>query len=184
MLLTRRFQSFSFSKDRPLVGRSRKITHYFAFVITAHAMMCAIAIAQSTSLSEPFANEPGLPTVNESLDYYQSQFPVMPSDLPTVPEAGALQGLVQVAPEVPHLPNSIVDTPPQLNSSPQLAALTQPWWNDPKPISGELGVHQNIELDNLIWYLAAGMLTGARLFYVLVYGRAEYAAEHKTARRP
>jgi phosphatidylglycerol:prolipoprotein diacylglycerol transferase len=32
------------------------------------------------------------------------------------------------------------------------------------------------DLDNLIWYLVAGMLTGARLFYVLVYGRAEYAA--------
>jgi phosphatidylglycerol:prolipoprotein diacylglycerol transferase len=32
------------------------------------------------------------------------------------------------------------------------------------------------ELDNLIWYLVAGMLIGARLFYVLVYGRAEYAA--------
>jgi phosphatidylglycerol---prolipoprotein diacylglyceryl transferase len=32
------------------------------------------------------------------------------------------------------------------------------------------------ELDNLIWYLVAGMLTSARLFYVLVYGRAEYAA--------
>ena len=32
------------------------------------------------------------------------------------------------------------------------------------------------ELDSLIWYLVAGMLVGARLFYVLVYGRAEYAA--------
>jgi phosphatidylglycerol:prolipoprotein diacylglycerol transferase len=32
------------------------------------------------------------------------------------------------------------------------------------------------DLDNLIWYLVAGMLIGARLFYVLVYGRAEYAA--------
>jgi phosphatidylglycerol:prolipoprotein diacylglycerol transferase len=32
------------------------------------------------------------------------------------------------------------------------------------------------QLDNLIWYLVAGMLAGARLFYVLVYGRAEYAA--------
>ena len=32
------------------------------------------------------------------------------------------------------------------------------------------------ELDNLIWYLVGGMLIGARLFYVLVYGRAEYAA--------
>lgn len=31
------------------------------------------------------------------------------------------------------------------------------------------------ELDNLIWYLVAGMLIGARLFYVLVYGRDEYA---------
>src|SRR6266850_2263974 len=31
-------------------------------------------------------------------------------------------------------------------------------------------------LDTLIWYLVAGMLTGARLFYVLVYGRSEYAA--------
>jgi phosphatidylglycerol---prolipoprotein diacylglyceryl transferase len=32
------------------------------------------------------------------------------------------------------------------------------------------------DLDNLIWYLVAGMLTGARLIYVLVYGRGEYAA--------
>jgi phosphatidylglycerol:prolipoprotein diacylglycerol transferase len=32
------------------------------------------------------------------------------------------------------------------------------------------------ELDNLIWYLASGMLIGARVFYVLVYGRAEYTA--------
>jgi phosphatidylglycerol:prolipoprotein diacylglycerol transferase len=33
-----------------------------------------------------------------------------------------------------------------------------------------------IDLDNLIWYLVAGMLLGARLVYVLVYGRAEYTA--------
>jgi phosphatidylglycerol:prolipoprotein diacylglycerol transferase len=32
------------------------------------------------------------------------------------------------------------------------------------------------DLDNLIWYLVVGMLTGARLIYVLVYGRGEYAA--------
>jgi phosphatidylglycerol:prolipoprotein diacylglycerol transferase len=32
------------------------------------------------------------------------------------------------------------------------------------------------DLDNLIWYLVAGMLLGARVVYVLVYGRAEYAA--------
>jgi phosphatidylglycerol:prolipoprotein diacylglycerol transferase len=32
------------------------------------------------------------------------------------------------------------------------------------------------DLDNLIWYLVAGMLLGARLAYVFVYGRAEYAA--------
>ena len=32
------------------------------------------------------------------------------------------------------------------------------------------------DLDNLIWYLVTGMLLGARLVYVLVYGRAEYAA--------
>jgi phosphatidylglycerol:prolipoprotein diacylglycerol transferase len=32
------------------------------------------------------------------------------------------------------------------------------------------------ELDNLIWYLACGMLIGARVFYVLIYDRAEYAA--------
>jgi len=32
------------------------------------------------------------------------------------------------------------------------------------------------QLDDLIWYLVAGMLIGARLFYVLVYGRDEYAA--------
>ena len=32
------------------------------------------------------------------------------------------------------------------------------------------------ELDNLIWYLVIGMLIGARVVYVLVYGRAEYAA--------
>lgn len=32
------------------------------------------------------------------------------------------------------------------------------------------------DLDNLIWYLVAGMLIGARLVYVLVYGRAEYSA--------
>jgi len=31
------------------------------------------------------------------------------------------------------------------------------------------------DLDTLIWYLVAGMLIGARLFYVVVYGRAEYA---------
>jgi phosphatidylglycerol---prolipoprotein diacylglyceryl transferase len=29
------------------------------------------------------------------------------------------------------------------------------------------------DLDDLIWYLVAGMLIGARLVYVLVYGRAE-----------
>ena len=33
------------------------------------------------------------------------------------------------------------------------------------------------DLDNLIWYLVAGMLLGARVVYVLVYGRAEYT-EH------
>ena len=32
------------------------------------------------------------------------------------------------------------------------------------------------DLDNLIWYLVAGMLIGARLVYVFVYGRAEYTA--------
>jgi len=32
------------------------------------------------------------------------------------------------------------------------------------------------ELDSLLWYLVAGMLVGARVVYVLVYGRAEYAA--------
>jgi phosphatidylglycerol:prolipoprotein diacylglycerol transferase len=32
------------------------------------------------------------------------------------------------------------------------------------------------DLDNLIWYLVVGMLAGARVFYVLVYGRGEYAA--------
>jgi phosphatidylglycerol:prolipoprotein diacylglycerol transferase len=32
------------------------------------------------------------------------------------------------------------------------------------------------DLDNLIWYLAAGMIIGARVVYVLVYGREEYAA--------
>jgi phosphatidylglycerol:prolipoprotein diacylglycerol transferase len=31
-------------------------------------------------------------------------------------------------------------------------------------------------LDSLIWYLVVGMLIGARLIYVLVYGRGEYAA--------
>ncbi|MDP9206195.1 MAG: prolipoprotein diacylglyceryl transferase [Gemmatimonadota bacterium] len=32
------------------------------------------------------------------------------------------------------------------------------------------------ELDSLLWYLVAGMLIGARVVYVLVYGRAEYSA--------
>ena len=32
------------------------------------------------------------------------------------------------------------------------------------------------DLENLIWYLVAGMLIGARLTYVFVYGRAEYSA--------
>jgi len=32
------------------------------------------------------------------------------------------------------------------------------------------------DLDNLIWYLVVGMLVGARVIYVLVYGRGEYAA--------
>jgi phosphatidylglycerol:prolipoprotein diacylglycerol transferase len=32
------------------------------------------------------------------------------------------------------------------------------------------------QLDDLIWYLVAGMLIGARLFYVFVYDRTEYAA--------
>jgi len=31
------------------------------------------------------------------------------------------------------------------------------------------------DLDNLIWYLVVGMLIGARLIYVLVYGRGEYS---------
>src|SRR5438105_7519411 len=31
------------------------------------------------------------------------------------------------------------------------------------------------ELDNLVFYLVAGMLIGARVVYVLVYGRVEYA---------
>ena len=31
------------------------------------------------------------------------------------------------------------------------------------------------ELDSLIWFLVAGMLIGARVFYVLIYGRADYA---------
>ena len=33
-----------------------------------------------------------------------------------------------------------------------------------------------IDLDDLIWYLVFGMLLGARLAYVFIYGRAEYAA--------
>jgi phosphatidylglycerol---prolipoprotein diacylglyceryl transferase len=32
------------------------------------------------------------------------------------------------------------------------------------------------DLDNLIWYLVVGMLLGARVIYVTVYGRGEYAA--------
>jgi phosphatidylglycerol:prolipoprotein diacylglycerol transferase len=32
------------------------------------------------------------------------------------------------------------------------------------------------DLDNLIWYLVVGMLIGARVFYVIVYGRGEYKA--------
>jgi phosphatidylglycerol:prolipoprotein diacylglycerol transferase len=32
------------------------------------------------------------------------------------------------------------------------------------------------ELDSLLWFLVAGMLIGARVMYVLIYGRAEYAA--------
>jgi phosphatidylglycerol:prolipoprotein diacylglycerol transferase len=32
------------------------------------------------------------------------------------------------------------------------------------------------QLDSLLWYLVVGMLIGARMVYVLVYGRAEYAA--------
>jgi phosphatidylglycerol:prolipoprotein diacylglycerol transferase len=32
------------------------------------------------------------------------------------------------------------------------------------------------DLDNLIWYLVVGMLIGARVIYVTVYGRGEYAA--------
>jgi len=32
------------------------------------------------------------------------------------------------------------------------------------------------DLDDLIWYLVFGMLLGARLAYVFIYGRAEYAA--------
>jgi phosphatidylglycerol:prolipoprotein diacylglycerol transferase len=32
------------------------------------------------------------------------------------------------------------------------------------------------DLDNLIWYLVVGMLIGARIIYVIVYGRGEYAA--------
>jgi phosphatidylglycerol:prolipoprotein diacylglycerol transferase len=32
------------------------------------------------------------------------------------------------------------------------------------------------DLDNLIWYLVVGMLIGARVFYVIVYGRGEYTA--------
>jgi phosphatidylglycerol---prolipoprotein diacylglyceryl transferase len=32
------------------------------------------------------------------------------------------------------------------------------------------------DLDNLIWYLVVGMLVGARVIYVLVYGRGEYSA--------
>jgi phosphatidylglycerol:prolipoprotein diacylglycerol transferase len=41
--------------------------------------------------------------------------------------------------------------------------------------SGRTGLTR-ADLDNLIWYLVVGMLIGARVFYVLVYGRAEYAA--------
>jgi phosphatidylglycerol:prolipoprotein diacylglycerol transferase len=33
-----------------------------------------------------------------------------------------------------------------------------------------------VDLDNLIWYLVVGMLVGARVIYVTVYGRGEYAA--------
>jgi phosphatidylglycerol---prolipoprotein diacylglyceryl transferase len=32
------------------------------------------------------------------------------------------------------------------------------------------------DLENLIWYLVTGMLIGARIFYVFVYGRGEYSA--------
>jgi phosphatidylglycerol:prolipoprotein diacylglycerol transferase len=43
-------------------------------------------------------------------------------------------------------------------------------------VAGGRSAITHAELDSLIWFLVAGMLIGARVVYVFVYGRAEYAA--------
>ena len=146
------FRSFSIFKDSLLVGRSRKITHYFVILIVAQALMCRIAIAQSQTESVDFVKELALPTVGESLDFSQFQTPSMPSDLPTVPDASLFPAVNQV---ISDRPPAIVEELPRTEPVSQLAALTQPWWTELKPSRGELGEHRSIELDNLIWMAIA-----------------------------
>ncbi len=146
------FRSISIFKDSLLVGRSRKITHYFVILIVAQALMCRIAIAQSQTESVDFVKELALPTVGESLDFSQFQTPSMPSDLPTVPDASLFPAVNQV---ISDRPPAIVEELPRTEPVSQLAALTQPWWTELKPSRGELGEHRSIELDNLIWMAIA-----------------------------
>lgn len=146
------FRSFSIFKDSLLVGRSRKITHYFVILIVAQALMCRIAIAQSQTESVDFVKELALPTVGESLDFSHFQTPSMPSDLPTVPDASLFPAVNQV---ISDRPPAIVEELPRTEPVSQLAALTQPWWTELKPSRGELGEHRSIELDNLIWMAIA-----------------------------
>ena len=146
------FRIFSIFKDSLLVGRSRKITHYFVILIVAQALMCRIAIAQSQTDPVEFGNELALPTVGEPLVFSQFQTPAMPSDLPTVPDASLFPADKQVMSD---RPPAIVEAQPRTEPVSQLAALTQPWWTELKANHGELGEHRSIELDNLIWMAIA-----------------------------
>lgn len=138
------------------MGRSRTITHYLAILIAAQTLTCSFAIAQSIQITEPkeLLGQSDLPTVSESLDY--SQFSqTLPNDLPTVPESELFPVTKRAVEEIPALPPAAIDEAPRTASTPQIAALTQPWWTELKPFNGEPGEYRNIELDNLIWLAIA-----------------------------
>ncbi len=139
-----------------MVSRSRKITHYFAILIAAYAMVCGVAVAQSTKLPEleKLDNQPGLPTVSETLDFSQFSSQALPSGLPTVPEFDLFPVPVPPITEPAQQPAIIPLDTKKYEGSP-LPALAQPWWSELKPFRGEPGEYRNIELDNLIWLAIA-----------------------------
>lgn len=149
--------------------------------------MSPIVVAQSTKSTGPgdLADQPGIPTVSEVLDYSQFATTVMPNDLPTVPQESIFPAPVNAAvlPAVPpaipqatttptlippaippaippvadriELPPAPVDVAPKADTASQVTSLTQPWWTELKPVDGEPGEYRTVELDSLIWLAIA-----------------------------